>query len=208
MIYDSYRYLWPARPERALAPEHLSELKGYWAQAKLNGTNTTLYIPPDGKVFARGRHGDEALKTWSPGEQLQAFVEQLPRGDWYVIQAELLHSKGIGVKDTLYLHDILVDFGDYLVGETYRQRYRRLAELCNLVPDYRTYEPWRVAMPGIWLANNHGDLRAAFERWRDDPRIEGIVAKNPEAKLMPCGRPTANARWQVKSRYPKANLAF
>jgi hypothetical protein len=69
-------------------------------------------------------------------------------------------------------------------------------------------DPWRIVTPGIWLASVHTDLRGAYERWQNEPRIEGIVLKDPDAKLMVCGRPTSNARWQVKSRYPKANLAF
>jgi hypothetical protein len=214
MRYDSYRYLWPARPERAIPPAILQETedKGWWAQPKLNGTNVTLYVPPwwqrKSSTLARGRHGDERLKWWHPGARWEAFVERLPTpSGWYVFQAELLHTKGTG-RDTLYVYDLLVDDCDYLVGATLRERYQRLAALCGTPVDSRG-KPWFEVSDGVWLAATFDwGFTALFDRLRSDQRIEGLVMKNPNAKLALCSRETSNSSWQVKCRYPKTNLSF
>lgn len=215
MRYDRYRYLYPPRPETAAAPTTLSsyEAQGWWAQAKMNGTNTTLYVPPDRKSFAMGRQGPENRIGWQPGDRWASFQHSLPGAGWYVFVGELLHSKGVGVRDTLYLFDILVDDGEYLVGATYRQRSHRLAALCKLF----AAEPWvehthQVIAPGVWLAASHGH---SFAKWfaairnlPGKPPVEGLVFKDPRARLLLCGTATANAKWQHKCRRATDHLSF
>ncbi len=214
MRYDSYRYLWPPRPETAAAPNTLPlyERQGWWAQAKMNGTCTTIYVPPDRKTFAMGRHGPDNRIGWQPGERWAAFQRTLPGQDWYVFVGELLHTKGVGVRDTVYLFDLLVDDGNYLVGVTYHARWARLERLCEAFPAATTEDTHQVVTPGIWLAANHqhgfrdwfGSIRAIPGK----PPVEGLVFKDPDAPLRICSRATANAIWQHKCRRETDHLSF
>jgi len=212
MRYDSYRYLYPPRPDMAVAAATLPllEIEGAWAQAKMNGTCCVIFVPPDGKAFALGRHGPDNRLQWQPGTRWEAFQARFPGEGWYVLVGELLHSKGVGVRDTVYLFDLLVDDGEYLVGQTYRERYLRLRKLCGK-PELVS-ETHGLIREGIWLAFNR---TRGFAKWFAEigaapgsPMIEGLVFKSPDSKLKLCGRPKANSVGQHKCRRPTANLSF
>jgi hypothetical protein len=215
MKYETYRYLWPPRPETKIAPAFIGEVEKakWWAQAKVNGTNTMLYVSPGGETLAVGRHGPENILQWQPGQQWRNFLASLPHGHWYVFQGELLHSKVKGgPRDTIVLFDVLVDRGEYLIGTTYRERYLRLQELCDHAKPGFVTQPGaiNIILPGVWLVNN---LTGNMRGWFDDlgkgiDYIEGLVFKDPNAKLAPCSRASANTHGMSKSRYAKANLAF
>ena len=210
MRYADFKYIYPPRPETAVPPSALDELeqRGWWGQPKLNGTNCLLFVAPAqaGKraTLQRGRHGDTPIKSWSPGANWNRFAERLPAG-WCVLHGELLHTKGTG-RDTVYLHDMLVLNGEYLVGTTYRARYEQLQRLCSgAVPRADHLD----VLAGIWLAPIYlAGLRGEWERLRGTPGVEGLVAKDPAAKLALCCRPSSNSAWQVKSRFPAANVSF
>lgn len=214
MRFDQYRYLYPPRPEIAAAPNtlHLFETMGWLAQAKMNGTNCTIYIGPEGQCFAMGRHGPDNPLQWQPGAPWRAFQATLPGDGWYAFVGELLHSKGVGVRDTVYLHDLLVDDGEYLIGATYSQRWHRLAALCRVFAAESVEATHTVVTPGVWLATPH---RHSFPAWFDaiqalpaKAAVEGLVFKDPEAKLALCSRASANSRGQHKCRVPSTNVAF
>lgn len=217
MEYSSYRYLWPPRPEEAVAPTSLAmfEPMRWWAQAKMDGTNCTVYVPPakGDDAFAMGRAGADNRLVWQPGERWRTFESYLPGKGWYAFQGELLHTRGVGVRDTIFLFDLLVDDGEYLIGTTYAERYHRLATLCGNVGA----EPWvedthMVITPGVWLATNRArafsEWFAAIRNLPGKPPVEGLVFKNPNGKLAPCTRAVSNAVWQRKCRRPTDHLSF
>lgn len=210
MQYDSFRYLFPPRPERKIAPTDLRqfEKRGWWAQAKFDGTNCTLYVAPNRVTIQRGRHGDEAIKNWEPGERWNAFARSLPGDSWWVFVAELLHTKGTG-RDTVVLHDMLVADGEYLVGHPYQSRHGGVRQrLHSYTSSFALDANKTIYGPGLWLANCHAH---SFTEWFDaapEQGIEGLVFKNPAAPLMPCVRKSSNAGWQVKCRLPTANKSF
>jgi len=213
MNYDTYRYLYPPRPETTIAPPDLGVIEGlgsWWGQAKMNGICTTIYVEPDGgRNFAMGRHGPDHKLDWQPGKAWMAFADTLSSG-WYVFVGELLHSKVKGgPKDTIVLFDLLVEDGEYLIGQTYQERFRRLERLLK----FFNSEPFcelthKEFNEGVWLVNNH---QRGFKDWFAAPApdyVEGLVFKDKNAKLLPCGRQTANKGWQVKCRRPTANKSF
>lgn len=212
MKYESYRYLWPPRPVIKIAPTDLGVIEGmgWWGQAKMNGTCCTLYVPPksmDERSFAMGRHGPGNRLDWQPGSAWMTFADTL-KGGWHVFVGELLHSKGVGVRDTVVLFDLLVAEGEYLVGMSYADRFAKLTELLN-----NFAEPWLEAThreynDGVWLIENRA---RAFREWFDapaHPMVEGLVFKQKNAGLRLCARANSNAAWQVKCRRPKANVSF
>jgi hypothetical protein len=215
MKFSEYRYLYPPRPETAASSPtlHVYEAQGWLAQAKMDGTNCTIYVPPDRKSFAMGRHGPDNRLQWQPGARWDAFQAHLPGKGWYVLVGELLHSKGVGVRDTVYLFDMLVANGEYLIGETYRDRYRRLEQLCRAMSGECFFEfTHTVVMPGVWLAVNRArGFPAWFTAIRNmpgKPAIEGLVLRQPDAKLLPCIKASANAKGLHKCRVATKHLSF
>ena len=217
MKYESFRYLWPPRPETKIAPTDLGviESMGWWGQAKFNGTCTVIYVPAAKEPFpasrgsvAMGRHGPDHVLDWQPGASWQAFEAALD-GGWHVFVGELLHSKGVGVKDTIVLFDMLVEDGDYLVGKTLYDRFNRLERLLKAYNSEPQIElTHREYNQGVWLVENRA---RAFRLWFDTEApamVEGLVFKDKNSKLRLCSRASANAGGQVKCRKPKANVSF
>lgn len=213
MLYADYRYLYPPRPSLAIAPATIRQCEdwGWLAQAKMNGTCAVIYVAPDRTSIAMGRHGPTNRLDWQPGERWNAFARSLPGQGWYVFVGELLHSKVRGgPRDTVYLFDILVSDGEYLVGKKLALRYNLLNALCGFMSkdQWEQTSYYRVVSDGVWLASNRYEGFGNLFMSISDPAVEGLVLKSPESPLMLCARQSSNDNWQVKCRYAKANLSF
>lgn len=188
-------FLYPPRPERAIAPSliGLYESRGYIAQKKKNGTCTVVSINEAGKVSWYTRHG-EAHKAWIPTKELTEFFSSFPDSTFV---GELLHSKGGGVKDTLCLFDVLKTPRDDMLGWSYQLRHQLLTyTIQNYIPTHLHI-----------LENYTKDLRKLYDGLTD-PLDEGIVLKDPNAVLRDCQRDGLNANWQVKCRRATKNYGF
>lgn len=207
MRFDSYRYLWPPRPETKIPSALIGfyEQRGWQAQVKKNGTCTVVFARGDEVIF-KTRHDDDH-KGWTPREEHYQFFAGRPNWDVYV--GELLHSRGVGIKDHLYLFDVLVSNGEDLSGATHTERQ---ALLQGRFPG----DPNRIAGAGLGSIYVHDHLSRvrcyASDFWRVWKSLgthdEGLVFKNPDAPLRPCVTAKANAAWQVKCRRPTANYSF
>ena len=221
MRYEGYTYLWPPRPSKAI-PEnmiHFYESRGWVAQMKKNGTNTVMFVTPDKEIITKTRHNADH-KAWdqSSSKALDIFAS-LPGDGWYVLNCELLHSKTSLVKDTFYVWDILVADGDLLVGKTYTERQDILKKLFNVEEVDNVIQLGNdshyILNEKVWLAKtitNGFDkvmrLANAQKPEKGAPVDEGIVMKNPSAKLEMPGRKTSNSKWQVKCRIAHKNYDF
>ena len=205
MRYDSFTYLWPPRPESAVLPTltPIYENKGFVAQVKREGTCSVIAVSPTGVLTAMNRH-NEPHRAWSSTPASSAAFQGLPGDGWYVFVAELLHSKVAGgPRDTNYIFDILVADGEYLVGHTFEERQAILAEIFPTTLEDAPYH--RVITPNTWVAKNFTTGFMALFNGLSSALDEGIVMKNPKAKLQMCSRQSANNDWQVKSRRRKKN---
>jgi hypothetical protein len=206
---EQYRYIAPARPfHKPLPPESLSKFErdGWWAQVKKNGINSVIFVSPDKDLIAMNRYG-EGHKNWEWTFSTAAIFKTLPGKGWYAINAELLHKKVTGQRDIHYLHDLLVEDGQYLVGSTYAYRYQRLQSLFfkGTEPKQGEQSHW-VLDDHTWFARNiRKDFRQVFDGLTK-PEDEGLVLKNPQGILSL--KESENARWAVKSRKPHANFGF
>jgi hypothetical protein len=203
--YTEAKFLWPPRPDNIVPPGMLGFYKrrGFVAQTKKNGTCTVLVKDPAGNLTAFTRH-NEAHKLWIPDPStpcLRKFKE-LP-AKWMVFVGELLHSKVQGIRDTLYLFDMIVDDNKQLVGETFIQRQDRLHHLWPVVGEHDHYY---MADERLWIAKPIivEDL-ADFFNSLTEPEDEGLVLKDPNAKLEPCRNQTINNKSQVKCRRATKN---
>jgi hypothetical protein len=201
--YTEYQYLWVPRPETKIPTSALGfyENRGYWAQTKKNGTCTLIFANGNEKPIFKTRHNEDH-KLWEPQlDHLQFFRDCV---GWNVYCAELLHSKVTGgPKHELYIFDILVDRSEYLTGTTFAERQERLHDRWS---GKNEGDQVRVA-PRITVATC--DDSSFSERFKNLKREdEGLVLKDPNAKLLPCFKPDSNAAWMVKCRIPNKNYSY
>lgn len=218
MRFEDWQYLWPPRPEKAIPKSLLSFYgKQKWvAQVKLNGTCNVLSVSPKNEIVAKSRHKDIESgnhRLWSPGPETKTAFVNLPRPNkgWYVFVAELMHSKvSGGPRNTNYIHDILVADGEYLVGKTFEERQAILRSLFPDIDETKSTVAYHVIDKNTWLARNHVDVNLAdlYTSVITEDAYEGIVVKNPKAKLSLCSRQKSNSDWQIKCRRPHKNYGF
>ena len=211
MKYSKYTYLFPPRPETAIPSNFLTtyENKGYVGQYKKNGTCNVTFVSPERDVKVMTRHNEEH-KAWAPTEASSKFFKELPGNGWYVFVSELLHSKTPTIKDTHYIFDILVADGEHLTGSTFADRMDILAGFIPVDDDGQTESTdshW-VVNPNVWIAKT---LQMGFEdtfKRITNPEDEGLVLKDPYAKLRLGLKRNANVNWMVKCRKPHSNYEF
>ena len=220
MRYEGYTYLFPPRPEKAIPDNmlHFYEKRNWVAQMKKNGTCTVLFVTPEKEIICKTRHDDDH-KLWNPetSKALDIF-KTLPGEGWYVFVVEVLHSKTALVKDTIYIFDIMVNDGELLVGKTFTERQDQLKDMFGIVDEGNVVSlsdnSHYVLNSNVWLAKTITTgfsqvMRVANNQKPETgaPIDEGIVLKNPNAKLiMP--RKTSNGKWQVKCRIAHKNYDF
>lgn len=213
MKYDSFSYITPPRTEVVIPQPFLKYLqnKGWWAQIKKNGTNSVIFVPPDRKPFAYNRHG-EAHKQWAFTPESAALFRDIPGNSWWVFNAELLHSKVAGgMKDTNYVHDVLVANGEYLLGKSYVERYELLKSTLlgaavNLKAQAKECTGYLQLTPKTLLASIYATNFTCLFDSLSGAENEGLVLKNPAAPLgTNDGR---KALWMAKIRRPNKNLGF
>jgi len=198
-----YTFIPPPRAEKQvpilLLPFY--EKLGWWAQIKKNGTNSVISRLPDGSLHAWTREGDDH-KAWAFSDASAAIFKRLTPGS-HVINAELLHSKTPHIKDTHYIHDILVYEGKLLTGTTYAERYKILQALFLHNPIDSCLSHYTLD-DHTWLARNIRDNFQIYYEGLTKPEDEGMVIKNPHAIL----RTTNDASWLVKIRRTHENYSF
>lgn len=205
--YDKYQYLFPPRPEVKI-PVGLTNFydkKGWAYQAKLNGTCTVIFT--NGTEFVvKTRHENEDHRAWSPmPEHVEFFKSLASSGKWSVFVAELMHNKSPLLKNMLYVFDVLVRDGVFLHGSTWQERQDMLA---TLIPGDEC-ELWHKNSDYVVRARNFvGNARECYERITETPYVEGVVMKDPKARLDLCNKKVNNTGWQVKCRKATKNYGF
>lgn len=194
--YSQYSYLWPPRPEQVITPVMLPfyEKQGWVAQYKKNGTCTLIFT--NGKeVIYKTRHNEDH-KAWTPlPEHNEYFREIAKSGNWYVFEAELLHSKG-EIKNHLHIFDCLVWDGEYLIGSTLPERVIKCLA-------YLTFFEDKYFSITITFTT---EFQKLFQDCQNED--EGLVLKNPLTRLNVCSTPSSNSKWQVKCRRETKNYGY
>lgn len=193
-------FLFPPRPEKAIAPSLLGlyERRGYIAQLKKNGTCQVIIIGKTGCVNFKTRHNEDN-KAWQPPLDIIRYFANFPDS---VFVGELLHNKHPSVKNTIVLFDILRFRGEDQIGVTLAQRLyvfdNYVPPLMNKVQITKTYR-------------HEGEEYTHFKKLYDtitDPIDEGLVLKDPLAPLKSCLRDGMNKGWQVKVRKGTKNYGY
>jgi len=210
MKYDSFKYLYPPRPEAAIPPDMLEwyEKRGWVAQYKKNGTNTIIAISPDKEFTAMNRHAANhkawQLTSYIKQELVRLFLEEY----WIVLVAEIMHSKTKTIKDTIFIHDILVYQNEFLIDSEFETRQKLLDS--KLITKVETQTHYVCDKDNkIWYAKRFTkDFEKLFFDIKDPTIDEGLVLKNPKGKLSSCSKPTSNESWQVKVRHNSKKYNF
>jgi ATP-dependent DNA ligase len=199
--YNNYAYLYPPRPEANLPPAMLAQYdkRGWWWQAKMNGTCCVIFT--NGKeVIFKSRHNDDH-KQWQPLPHHISFFKHKANPGWDVFVGELLHNKTKKIKNKLYLFDVIAHQGEQLIGKTFKQRQTLLEEL--IPGEVKESEYWYTYNDYIVRARNFAGMPEVALK-DEDEAVEGVVMKNPHARLEFC-RKGANTGWQIKSRKAHKN---
>ena len=204
MRYDSFRFIKPPRAEEVIPPNMLSfyESQSWVAQVKMNGAYNVIFCNTgEKKLIALNREG-KPHKAWNWTEESADAFWTLPKKGWYVFCAELLHSKGPEIKDTNYLHDVLVWEGRHLIGYPYKDRWPLLKKAFKKASTQEDLH-YNIVNQKTWLAKTfwHADFRAIYDSL-DSPLEEGLVLKNPKVGL------DSPISWQVKCRRKTKNFEF
>lgn len=95
-----------------------------------------------------------------------------------------------------------------LVGTTFAERYYRLSEYFS--PSTIDSPPFATKVAeGVGLATvRTKKLTKMYHEAAAIKILEGIVLKNPDAKLKHCVNDTVNSKWQVKVRKPSKCYAL
>lgn len=223
-VFNEYRFLFPPRPDIALPAANMGIAKTWTMQTKKNGTNNIIGVSPDKKLICKQRDGTNHV-AWSPSPKSSKIFEETSGKGWYVFSAELLHSKTPHIKDTNYVHDILVNDGVYLTGTTFIERQKILHDLFLSKYGFQSDTPSHWCIDNnTWLAktyyagienvnyesNNiiHCNGFVKFYKTLHLVEDEGIVMKKPDAKLMACSKADSNSAWQLKCRIFSNKYSF
>ena len=206
--YDKAKFLYPPRPEDKILPDHLAfyEKQGWWAQIKKNGTCSILGVGPTGEIYTQTRHGEDH-KLWKPSEESLRPFKDRANGKWRVYVVEVLDAKTPHIKDTIYVHDIIVNNGIILEGTTFSERQDLLLEI---FPEYIGEGfGYNKVTEKVWLATliKH-DFKWIFDSIDDQKVDEGLVLKDPKQSLTQMWRKGSNVSWQLKCRKPTKNYGY
>ena len=215
--YNDFKYLYPPRPESAIAPHELDYISEGWiAQPKFNGSCAVLFINghKDYKLF--NRHGEElTLQKPIP------YTELNDSDKYMVLCAEYLNKNKKGEDGKPFNHkfiiwDILVWQGRYLVGETFEARLHLLINLfgcsrSSVTGDTLTmFEHLHTTRTeNVYMAPSYTTkFKALYDDIIRTDLYEGLVLKKGSAKLDVGFKEKNNSTWQVKARKETRNYIF
>lgn len=224
LIFDTFKYLFPPRTEMKIPPGP-GGVRKIWegfpdalAQFKMDGTRNLMYVFPDQHVECWNRHEEKQKQyTLTPSMAKQVRALNLPAGKFHVLDGELIHAKTKNIKDVMYMFDILVFDGEYLIGENYITRYNLLASLMKGTGSKlwsETYFPsdFSPIEGRMYLAENYPATKWEW-MWQVAQSVdfcEGMVLKRtgPVSALTTGYRQINNDGFMLRVRKPKKNYKF
>ena len=137
MMMNTSRFIFPPRTELACEMDNNDSLKMFLAfddvigQLKLNGSRICIYISPTNKIEAWDRHKKNVSHYLTQGMKDEISSLNYPKGKWNVFDGELLQLKNSAkqFKERIVLFDTLVWDSQWLIDETYLNRYNLLSQL-------------------------------------------------------------------------------
>ena len=211
MRYESYRYIFPPRPKNAIMPKELInyEGSGMLGQAKLNGSNATVYTNGE-KVIVMNRHGARLTGFQIPEQEILALYRGT--GGWTALNGEYLNKSkrdegGQVFNHKLVIFDILISDGEYLVGKTFAQRLEMLDSMYGKEESEKEYL-FGISESVYRVKSYDFGFSSVFDRLSKIDMVEGLVLKRMNSRLEASGSEQNNMKWQVKARKGTLNYKY
>lgn len=210
--YNDWLYLYPPRPQTKVrfgsdTFRQFQERPEYIAQFKLNGQRNEIVFFPDGHIEMWSRHHEKHRSYNAPGWLIDALKSafNIEEGKFTILDSELLHNKDRHVKNVVYIFDVLVLNGMYLVGESYESRHSTLVEIANInSEDDLCYR----ATDNVWIAKNLSPtIWDSMWEHTETSWVEGFVLKNAKAELQFGFKKDNNGGWMIRCRKPHKNFS-
>jgi ATP-dependent DNA ligase len=209
------RILYPPHPCVKIHSTELPsfESTGRWvAQYKLNGTRNLIHILPNGQIELFNRHGIHHRQF-----QLTATLEneirslRIQPGLEYWLDGELLNAKTTtpAYKGRIVLFDVLFS-GRYLFGIDQLTRLDLLRKICGNpeVPEPNLGLALQ-ATQNIWMLQSwDSDFAQHYERFIDQPEVEGLVLRQKKSQLDNLGTKMYDVTWIIRCRKPTRNYTL
>jgi len=198
--YDSYRYLWPPRPELKLTADKLPTFDDgrFVAQPKLNGANVLAFIK-ETESQVMNRHNEN--KTGS----INVDFRSLHRGTGYmVLNGEWMEKSkkdenGNNFNQHFVLFDILVYDGWILSGSTAADRIRLMKDLYG--NEQHSKFLYQTGVPNVVRVKTYaGNFQSLYNQLVPIDMYEGVVLKRRDAILNHPFSQSANTKWLIKAR--------
>lgn len=208
MIYSTYKYIFPPRPENKISIISLSKFDNntYLGQPKLNGSCMEVYT--DGKqVIVMNRHKEILNHKIDLNE-----LKKLHRGNgWMLLCGEYMNKNQKDENNNYWnikfvIFDILIFNSEYLLKTTFEERYELLVKLYpdNIVKKYiHQISPncFRVESIFCNFTEVYNDI-TQYEMY------EGLVLKYKLGKLENGSTKNNNTKTQLKCRKSTKNYSF
>lgn len=196
------QYIYPPRPSRGgLYKEaayflSLEDKKEWVAQAKLNGQNTLAYCTKE-KIVLWNRHANKSRVRLTPEQEVFFKDLQKKHGD-LVINFEILDRKK-NYRGYIYIYDILVLEGKWLLDSTYEQRHSKLLDILGNLKKSPFPFCSQTSVTSIWVTKNFKKNWAKIiEKHADLDIFEGLMLKNIAAPLKPGLSEENNMSWCLR----------
>lgn len=221
--YLYFRFIYPPRPDKAVAPEFLKDYDNgeYMAQPKLNGDCTVVFTNGvEVHVYNRHKKVKTKIKNTDRFKLLhrETVSPGVARNKWMVLVGEYMdkgktNDWGENFNDSFVIFDILVYDSVQLVGKTFGQRVEMLDVMFGKDDVLLTKDGARqhrflhvTPVPGVYRVKSFYEFLPRL--WSDIIKIdmyEGLVLKRVDAPLENGITESNNMSGQVKFRKPTKN---
>ncbi len=208
-MYNSYKYIFPPRPEQAIPGNSLNRFDNqkYIGDPKLNGDCCVVFTNGI-ELHIMNRHSKPSSKFKLDKKE----ILDLHRGNgWMVLVGEYMDKSKKDENNKTWNHklvlfDILVLNGTYLLGTTFEQRKSILNKLYG---EPLTDKPLlHKISENVWKTIPvYSDFLKTFNSLVKFDMYEGLVLKMKNAKLEKGDREKNNTKTQVKARKETKNYS-
>lgn len=203
------KYIYPPRPETKIAPPSLKmfdEMDIYLAEPKLNGSSMEVYT--DGKtVTTMNRHNDTIACKIDKSELLalhRGKGQMILCGEYLNKNQKDETGKPWNIKYVIW--DIIMYEGKHLLGSTFEERKKLLAELYPT--DTYSHFVRQISENCYRVSAINNGFEKFFKEIIKFEIFEGLVLKRRDGKLENGTTAANNTRTQIKCRKPTKNYNF
>lgn len=211
MRYDSYRYIFPPRPENKIPVGYLQDYddgETFMAEPKFNGDNGVIFFNSK-EIIPMNRHNKKLIHWKLDPKELRNLF---PKG-WNCLNGEYMAKSKKDETNTIFNHkfiifDKLIYNSEYLIGTTFEERWNMLYDrFGNKIVGENEYS-YQIS-ENIWLVKRWlNDFTNIWNEIIKIDMIEGFVLKKRDWKLQPGNSEKNNHLGQIKCRKSTLNYSY